>query len=168
MRHSLRRARLRVRPTARATVAATATVMATTISGALLLCAFTAPGTTDPDPDAAARCAAGAPGACVGGAPLTGADRLETEAGQDDGQDAPPWPLGSAAPTALPTDPALRARLPITVAPLSAARPAADGREQGHHGPPMSGDMALGGSLVLLGSGLALAVLYRSRAEDDM
>ncbi|MFI0741664.1 hypothetical protein ACH4PU_26860 [Streptomyces sp. NPDC021100] len=166
MRHSLRRARLRVRPTARATVAATATVMATTISGALLLCAFTAPGTTDPD--AAARCAAGAPGACVGGAPLTGADRLETEAGQDDDQDAPPWPLGSAAPTALPTDPALRARLPITVAPLSAARPAADGREQGHRGPPMSGDMALGGSLVLLGSGLALAVLYRSRTEDDM
>ncbi|MBZ4319270.1 hypothetical protein [Streptomyces huiliensis] len=141
--------------------------MAATISGALLLYAFTDSGATDPD--AAARCAAGTPGACVGGFPLAGADRLETEAGPgDDARDAPPWPLGSATPTSLPTDPDLRARLPITVAPLSAARPVADAQEQGHRGPPMSGDMALGGSLVLLGSGLALAVLYRSREEEDV
>ncbi|MGK5640572.1 hypothetical protein ACSNOK_19990 [Streptomyces sp. URMC 126] len=163
MRHSFRRACLRIRPTARATVAATATVLAATVSGALLLCAFTAPATTDPD--AEARCAAGAPGACVGGAPLAGSDRIGTEAGRYDDRDASPWPFGSATPTAFPTDPALRARLPITVAPLSAARPVDDDRQQGHHGPPMSGDMALGGSLILLGSGLALTVLYRSRTE---
>ncbi|WP_171166239.1 hypothetical protein [Streptomyces sp. I05A-00742] len=156
MRHRKQRARLRARPTARATVAATATVVATTISGALLLCAFTTPGA--PEPDSAALCAAGAPGACVGGAPLTGADQV-----QEDGLSS--WSFRSATPTALPTDPALRARLPITVAPLAAARTTGDAHEQGHSGPPMSGDMVFGGSLVLLGSGLALGVLYRSRAE---
>ncbi|WP_344030344.1 hypothetical protein [Streptomyces luteireticuli] len=146
MRHSIRRARLRARPTARATLAATATVLVTAVSGALLLCAFTASGSPD-DRAAAARCAAGAPGACVGGAP----------AGSDTD-----W--AAAAPTALPTDPSARARYPITVAPLTAVRSSDDGVPR-HSGPPMDGNMAVGGGLVLLGSGLALGVLYRSRVE---
>ncbi|KNB49389.1 hypothetical protein [Streptomyces caatingaensis] len=146
MRHSLRRARLRARPTARATLAATATVLATTVSGALLLSAFTVQGPPD-ERAAAARCAAGAPGACVGGAPVGTDDR------------------GYAAPTALPTDPSARTRYPITVAPLTAVRSSGGDTRPGHSGPPMDGDMAVGGGLVLLGSGLALAVLYRSRAE---
>ncbi|MBH1932863.1 hypothetical protein I5Q34_00895 [Streptomyces sp. AV19] len=133
---------------ARATLAATATVLVTTVSGALLLCAFTASGA--PDGRAAARCAAGAPGACVGGAPAS------SDADHDD------WAY--AAPTALPTDPSARARYPITVAPLTAVRSSDDGIPR-HSGPPMDGNMAVGGGLVLLGSGLALGVLYRSRVE---
>lgn len=146
MRHSNRRARLRARPTARATLAATATVLVTAVSGALLLCAFTAPGAPD-ERAAAARCAAGAPGACVGGAPADPDDRAY------------------AAPTALPTDPSARARYPITVAPLTAVRSSDGDGPPSHSGPPMDGDLAVGGGLVLLGSGLALGVLYRSRVE---
>ncbi|MEV5505281.1 hypothetical protein [Streptomyces orinoci] len=78
--------------------------------------------------------------------------------GRNGGQADVPW---SAGPTGDPL--ARAAQQPITVAPVSALPVAGDGHEPARSGPPMSSDMLLGAALVAVGSGVALAVLYRSR-----
>ncbi|MGI5528301.1 hypothetical protein ACQEVX_13060 [Streptomyces syringium] len=74
---------------------------------------------------------------------------------------------GDPAPAPLPRPmppPTARPHVGPRVGP-HAGPVAGDGHELAHSGPPMSASMAFGGGLVMLGAGLALVVLYRSRYE---
>lgn len=121
-------------------------VLATALGGVLLVCALAAlsaaaasrPGPWPPPTPAAVT---GSPSATPAAAPTAGAKPV------------PPLPRPMPPPTARPT-----------VRP-HAGPVAGDGHELAHSGPPMSASMAFGGALVMLGAGLALVVLYRSRYE---
>ncbi|MFI9718080.1 hypothetical protein ACIHFE_00245 [Streptomyces sp. NPDC052396] len=125
--------------TTRTTAAALALVALIAVLGALLLFAFTVP-----VPVSGFTVPASGHGA----------------AGSDDGRNG-----GRAVPPPWPAEPRGRDRRPITVAPVSALPVAGDGHEPARTGPPMSSDMLLGAALVAVGSGVALAVLYRSRPD---
>ncbi|MEU2515386.1 hypothetical protein [Streptomyces syringium] len=124
-------------------------VLATALGGVLLVCALAAlsaaaasrPGPWPPTAAASTGVATGSPSATPAAAPTAGAKPV------------PPLPRPMPPPTARPT-----------VRP-HAGPVAGDGHELAHSGPPMSASMAFGGALVMLGAGLALVVLYRSRYE---
>ncbi|MFI1971725.1 hypothetical protein BLA24_01450 [Streptomyces cinnamoneus] len=73
-------------------------------------------------------------------------------------------PAPSPVPSAPATLPADAAAGPPDVA--GAAAVAGDARGLSHGGPPMETSMAVGATLIALGAGLALTVLYRTRPED--
>lgn len=120
----------------RVVVAATAAVAATALGGALLFCLFTMRPFASP----------------AGARPVADDGRA--------GSGVSTAPFSDGSPDGLPDGPA-RAHRPITVAPVSG-----DGHEPARAGPPMSRDMAVGAVLVAVGSGIALAVLYRTRTVE--
>ncbi|MEW2580187.1 hypothetical protein [Streptomyces syringium] len=119
-------------------------VLATALGGVLLVCALAALSAV-----AAARPSPPATGAATG-SPSATAGIADPTAGA---RPLPPLPRPMPPPTVRPH-----------VGP-HAGPVAGDGHELAHSGPPMSASMAFGGALVMLGAGLALVVLYRSRYE---
>ncbi|MFI1253375.1 hypothetical protein ACH4U6_06155 [Streptomyces netropsis] len=123
-------------------------VLATALGGVLLMCALAA----------LSAAAASRPGPCVGvcvtSPPTAGEESFSPSA----------TPAADPTAGAKPPPPLPRPMPPPSLHP-HAGPVAGNGHELAHSGPPMSASMAFGGAMVMLGAGLALVVLYRSRHE---